>query len=261
MQNIDQHDHSGGPTGGVRINTSGLEDGSVTYAKLATNVADPLTGIQAGTGALGANQISTIGLLKSIYQIATAGGFIVKNGSGAFARTLVPTANQIDITNTDGTGGNPTFSLPSAIYTNISFDSGTTILRNYSTGTFVPTFLFAGVSAGGGTRKGKYWRVGHLVFFNIVIVLTGKVVTVGDASIGNLPFASTNDTDYYQVIGMSGKVNTYTVGATSLSAEIEPNSTSIKLNSCGAGNRAQLQEANFANNDEFELSGFYWTSA
>ena len=107
MINIDQHDHSGGPDGGVPISGSGLAAGSVDYTKLATNVADNATGIGTA-GSLGANQLSILGLLKNIYQLATTAGFISKDGSLAHARTITGTANQIDVTNGDGVSGNPT---------------------------------------------------------------------------------------------------------------------------------------------------------
>lgn len=114
MMNIDQHDHSGGPNKGVPIATSGIADGSITYAKLNANVADNATGIGTA-GSLGANQLSLLGLLKNIYQIATVAGFISKDGSLAHARTLTGVANQTLITNGDGVAGNPTIGLAAIV--------------------------------------------------------------------------------------------------------------------------------------------------
>ncbi len=98
MVNIDQHDHSGGPNKGVPIATSGIADGSITYAKLNANVADNLTGIGTA-GAAGPNQLSMLGLLKNIFQLVATNGFISKDGSLAHARTFQGTASQIAITN------------------------------------------------------------------------------------------------------------------------------------------------------------------
>jgi len=109
MVNIDQHDHSGGPNKGVPIATSGIADGSITYNKLNANVADTTTGIGT-SGALGANQLAILGLLKNIYQIATTAGFIAKNGSLATARTFQNTPT-ITWTNPDGSAGNPSASV------------------------------------------------------------------------------------------------------------------------------------------------------
>lgn len=112
MINIDQHDHSGSPTGGVPIANSGISDGAVTFNKLAANVADNATGIGTN-GALGANQLAMLGLLKSLFQIGGGfNGLLVKNGTAALARTITGTANQIAVTNGDGIAANPILSLP-----------------------------------------------------------------------------------------------------------------------------------------------------
>lgn len=132
MINIDQHDHSGGPNKGLPISGSGIDAGAITFDKLNADVADNATGIGTA-GSLGANQLSILGLLKNIYQIATTNGYIVKNGSNAAARTLTGTSAQITITNGDGTTGNPVFSLPSvltapgSIAATTSITAGTTI--------------------------------------------------------------------------------------------------------------------------------------
>lgn len=114
MFNIDNHDHTGGPNKGKPITTTALGDGSVTYAKLNTNVADATTGIQAGAGAL-ANQLQLIGILPNIFTLgnAAATGFIVKNSAGvtAVVRTITGTTNQIAVTNGDGAAGNPNMAL------------------------------------------------------------------------------------------------------------------------------------------------------
>lgn len=110
MINIDQHDHSGGPNKGVPITSSGIADDSITFEKLNANVADNTTGIGTA-GAAGPNQLSILGILKNLYQLATATGFLAKNGSAVTARTFQGTANQIAITNPAGVAGDPTFSL------------------------------------------------------------------------------------------------------------------------------------------------------
>jgi hypothetical protein len=44
LDNIDTHDHTGGPTNGVQIPTEGLEDGSVTPPKLSEEILIEATG-------------------------------------------------------------------------------------------------------------------------------------------------------------------------------------------------------------------------
>lgn len=118
MLNVDQHDHSGGPNKGVPIASSGLADESVTYEKLNSNVADTSTGIGTQSGAF-ANRLEILGILKNLYQLATAAGFIAKNGSAVTARTMTGTANQVAVTNGDGIAGDPTFAL-APIVTNLA---------------------------------------------------------------------------------------------------------------------------------------------
>jgi hypothetical protein len=113
MVNVDQHDHSGGPNKGVPIGTSGISDGAITYNLLNANVADNTTGIGTN-GALGANQLAMLGLLKSMYQLVS-NGFISKNGSTANARTITAVANQTAVTNGDGVAGNPGIGLAATV--------------------------------------------------------------------------------------------------------------------------------------------------
>ena len=113
MVNLDQHDHSGGPNKGLPISGSGIAAGSITYDKLAANVADNATGI--GTmGSSGPNQLSMLGILLNLYVLGLSGtptGFVSKNGDAVEARTLTGTTNEIDITNPAGVAGNPVFSM------------------------------------------------------------------------------------------------------------------------------------------------------
>jgi hypothetical protein len=104
MVNIDQHDHSGGPNKGVPIASAGIADGSITYPKLNANVVDPTTGIGVNAGL--PNQIQMLGILKNLYQLATATGFLTKNGSAVAARTF-QNSSTVTWTNADGSGGNP----------------------------------------------------------------------------------------------------------------------------------------------------------
>jgi len=104
MVNVDQHDHSGSPNKGVPITSSGLSDFSVTYKKLANDVADPSTGI--GVSATQPNKLQVLGLLKNIYNLAPVSGFITKDGVTSHARTFQATST-IGWNNPDGVAGDP----------------------------------------------------------------------------------------------------------------------------------------------------------
>lgn len=116
MVNIDQHDHSGGPNKGVPIATSGIADGSITYAKLNANVADNTTGLLTHTGGL-ANQLYLAPIFANLFGLSATSGVLAHNGTTLFDRTLTGTAHQIAVTNGTGAAGNPTFGF-SPITTN-----------------------------------------------------------------------------------------------------------------------------------------------
>lgn len=256
MFNIDQHDHTGGPTKGVPITTGGIADGSVTYAKLNPNVVDTTTGLGTHGGGL-ANQITTTGTLLALAGLA-GNGLISKNGTVLAGRTVMGTANQVAVTNGDGIAGNPTIALTNPIYTNISFDAGTTTLDNYSFGTFVPTLLFGGGNSGmTGAFRGKYWRIGAVVVFSIVIILTNKGVSTGNATLAGLPFNFANDT-YVNIFSGNSLINTYPASVTAVTYTSVPNSTTINVVGTGPATRVQFIDTNFSNTSEVIISGTYW---
>ena len=119
--------------------------------------------------------------------------------SGTYnGRTITGTANQVSISNGDGTGGNPTVALTSTIYVSgISFDSGSNSLTSYSSGTFTPTLT--GVSSNPSvtytTQVGFYQKLGNFVFTNGKIVINTISGGTGNTSISSMPFTSINDSN------------------------------------------------------------------
>lgn len=238
--NIDQHDHSGGPNKGVPIASGGLADGSVTYPKLATNVADNSTGIGTA-GAAGANQLSILGLLKNIYQIATTTGFIAKNGSLANARTIQGTANQVTVTNGDGASGDPVISLPTSFYDG---------------GTFTPTVNTSNNDIGGGVtyilQDGNWQKVGKWIFIDLEVVFSGGAGT-GNVIIQGLPVASVGT---YWFAG-------YTNGATSAPNQqvmaFQTSGSNVLIFPNGTSN-TQLAAPGGPYGFNFQMTGMYqWT--
>src|SRR5665213_3702400 len=90
MMNLDVHDHSGAPNKGVPITSSGLGDFSVTFEKLAADVADNTTGIGTNSTPGSQNQLQLLGVLKNLYALALASGngFLAINGQAIAARTF-----------------------------------------------------------------------------------------------------------------------------------------------------------------------------
>ncbi|MBI4065909.1 hypothetical protein HY412_01820, partial [Candidatus Kaiserbacteria bacterium] len=99
--------------GGALTATSTLGiTGAITSTATAAN-----TFPFASTTAITATTASSTNLIASSgVTFQNLIGMLSSNGaSGVSARTLTGTANQITVTNGDGTGGNPTFSLPSTL--------------------------------------------------------------------------------------------------------------------------------------------------
>ena len=231
MVNIDQHDHSGGPNGGVPIATSGIADGSITYKKLNSNVADTSTGIGTHVGML-ANQLYLLGNLASIYKLnipTPTAGFLAINGNAASALTLTGTANQIAITNPQGIAGNPVFSLISP------------------TNTWTPT-LEGQTTAGTttyGTQSGTYIRVGNIVTASFII--TGSAATgTGNVLISGLPFPCVNSINTFGVFFLENATDfPLPVNCTYLASIIVPTTPSnLLVTACGTGGWSFLQVSN-----------------
>lgn len=130
--------------------------------------------------------------------------------------------------------------------------------------TFTPTLLFGGGNTGmTGTFLGAYIKTGPQVDLSIIITLTAKGSSTGNASIGNLPFAGSATagaqkwlTLYLQNCTLNGSTFTQTAaqagaGTASLSGLFEFSQASdIALN---------IANANFDNDAIVIVSGTYWT--
>ncbi len=177
MVNIDQHDHSGGPNKGVPITTTGIADDSITYQKLNSNVADNTTGV--GTNGALPNQLVMLGLLKNIYQVATTAGFLTKDGANAHARTFQDTS-QITWINPDGSGGDPSASMPTSFFQEGTWTPG--FKGSVTPGTMTYTLQY-----------GTYQRIGSWVdCYGYIKVNAISVAMAGDLQITGLPFTADN---------------------------------------------------------------------
>lgn len=106
MQNIDQHDHSGGPNKGVPLSSASIGAGSITRDKLNNNVI-------AGNGLAfdGNHSIILTGSLPSISTLIGSGLIVQTVAGTALLRTLQQVTNQTVITNPAGTAGDPIIGL------------------------------------------------------------------------------------------------------------------------------------------------------
>lgn len=259
MINIDQHDHSGGPNKGVPITSSGLADDSVTFEKLNADVADNTTGIGTDVGP-NANKLIILGILKNLFQLATATGFIAKNGSNVTARTFQGTANQIAVTNPAGVAGDPVLSLTNPIRIGgVSFDAGVHTLSTYvDSGTFNPGIAFGGLSVGitYATQAGFYTQIGNVVFYSINIVLTNKGSSTGSVTITGLPVTQGSTVGNLNHIEMRNV--TLDAGYTEINSTSVTSTTNMSVNESGSGVASfAIDDTYLANNSAFRSNGFY----
>ena len=161
MLNLDTHDHSGAPTKGVPLSASGLANGSVTAAKLNSNVLVSGGGLEFGAG----NAIQVAGILKPIFDLGS-NGFIVRTSSSTVApRTITGTTDVIDVNDGNGVADNPTINLSSNFF---------------DTGTFVPTINTSNNdigTVGYSIQDGNWQKIGKWIMIDLEIVFTVTVST------------------------------------------------------------------------------------
>lgn len=127
------------------------------------------------------------------------------------------------------------------------------LLDDYEEGTFTPSLEFGGAATGMtfSNRSGYYTKVGNLVSAQVLIVLSAKGSSTGNATITGLPFttAGTNGARECSAVysfSMSG-LNSLPMAVTDLSA------TLATLYESGASGRGNLTDANFTNSSGLVL--------
>ena len=128
---------------------------------------------------------------------------------------------------------------------------------------WVPNLQFGGAQVGitYAIQEGVYVQFGEIVFFNFRVTLSSKGVSVGSATISNLPVAS----------GVNGGKNicktssgglTLTAGFTE--GGFAPNVGPSTVGTClqynyVVGSQSALSNTNFTNTSQYIVSGFYFT--
>lgn len=109
MNNIDNHDHTGGPTKGKQLGASSIAPGSITGTQLNSSVVKPNSAVVLdGSPA----QLHGAGILDALSQNGTNGIICQTSASTMASRTLTPGASSaITISAGNGVSGNPTIDL------------------------------------------------------------------------------------------------------------------------------------------------------
>jgi hypothetical protein len=139
-------------------------------------------------------------------------------------------------------------------------------LDDYEEGTFTPTILFGGASAGvtynTSFNGGHYTKIGNRVYVNGYLILSNKGSSTGAAAIGGLPFTSLNTT--VPLSGFSAAALTRISGITfadQLTGVNSPNSSTIEFyETTNAGVETTLTDADFTNSSRIMFALTYQTT-
>lgn len=179
---------------------------------------------------------------NSCAPITSTGNFYANNGITPAVAGLVNAYSWNSIG--DFFNSTPTSGIP------------TTQFTSYDFGTFTPVLTIGGSSAGitYALRTGLFRRVGDVVNFSIILVLTSKGAGAGIVDITGLPYASTASLDQAVMPPFSTNI----VGTTSVGALITASSTIINLQNNNVNFSGSLIDANISNNTQFRLTGTYF---
>ncbi|OYV28110.1 MAG: hypothetical protein B7W98_00260, partial [Parcubacteria group bacterium 20-58-5] len=153
--------NQGAPSGSLYVAPSGNVGIASTSPSATLSVNG--TGYFSGTSFFGGALTATSSLTFSNFV-----GMLSSNGtSGVSARTLTGTANQITVTNGDGTAGNPTFSLPSTL-----------VFTNATSTNFFASRLTANTFSAGQTASTTIDSAGNLL-------VAGTLGVTGNTTLSN----------------------------------------------------------------------------
>lgn len=134
-------------------------------------------------------------------------------------------------------------------------------LDDYEEGTFTPTIAFGGGSTGVTytNASGYYTKIGNIVHFTALIDLSSKGTDTGDVTIGGLPFTATHASGRFPDVNT--RVIQNVVVDTFLQSAVLNNTTTVGILQYNSTTDDQeyLTDADFSNNSELNVTGFYFT--
>ena len=141
----------------------------------------------------------------------------------------------------------------------ISFDSGTTVLDDYSEGTWTPILEFGGGTTGitYSTQTAQFTVIGRLCFFTFLVSLTSKGTDTGGARIIGFPFTSINNARDVPAIFYSNF--TSSANYNSLRGRVLGNNTEMALVQVSDQGLTvvNVTDTNLANTTSINGTGFY----
>jgi len=242
---------------------------TLTISAIGSGVLETLTGNSGGAVSPSAGNINVVGDGTTItvagnpgthtLTISAISSGVLETLTGNSGGAVSPSAGNINVVG-DGTTvtivGNPGTNTLTASVVGAA---------GWTSGTFTPALLFAGVSTGVtySAQNGKYWKSGPMVFINIFIQLTSVGGLTGAVTMTGLPFTSANDNFDQVFTTIISGINPIVSGsgATPFQGYLPFNSTTMTFYDIAAGGGFPVSQLiALANNSSIQLSGFYWTS-
>ena len=135
------------------------------------------------------------------------------------------------------------------VYNTLNGNSGTS---------FTPSISFGGASVGitYQTQSGTYHRIGNIVFLRLIIVLTSKGSSTGQARITNLPFNNSGSLTLFNTV-----VSEISLAANYTAIFTQTESTTNNLLIYSTGDNVVVGgvfDTDFTNDSQIVVTGFYF---
>ena len=180
---------------------------------------------------------------------------LAPDGTGTVSVTTAPIVPSGDRADSLGSATN---SWDNLYMDGITFDDGSNILSTYVASTsWTPTLTFGGGSTGitYSTQSGTYTRIGNIAFVTMIIILTNKGSSTGNAVVTGFPltFSAQNE----NVCCGLWNLITFTGTHTQVVINAEASTSNIRLFQCGENVAfASTTDANFANTSQIQSNFF-----
>lgn len=224
------------------VNGTGAANG-LEQCSIASGAASALT---VGAGAT--VTIDSTAINSSNTNAITGAGSLVYSGL-----TFIGTSSLMNVSTMTGrninTGG-------------ISFDAGVNTLSNYiQAGTFTPSIQFGGLSVGitYTNQIGEYTRIGNLVFVRVLLTMSNKGSSTGNATMAGFPISAANSGEQCFLCTNTTNI-TYTANYqyTYLDTAGTPDTVFDFYQGGSAAGAVALDDTAFANNTRFEFNAVYF---
>ena len=174
--------------------------------------------------------------------------------SSSWSYQYLPSTSGITGTGSTVRATSPTLVTPSlGVATATSINFGGTALATYSDSSFTPVLNFGGANTGitYSVQTGLYSRIGNIVTFYVIVILTSKGSATGNATVTGFPFAprSSGNPAFSLFLENVTFTNTPICFLSGTTMQLK------QLNS--AAGASYLTDASFTNTSDFIITGSY----